>query len=188
MNPGGRFGPPDPSEPCRIFHDQHRCSPFGLPVPTRLRIKSERILRILCDDHLCVNDSAARRLRPAYEGMLLEISRSANPRWSKTSSSQCVGGGAIQPQRAAGTPQAVDPGIGSVLQQLRRQQCLDVKGLQGSDCSFSLTRAGRTLAAERAAIAGYTGMLKECVAGGESFRALRQNGQARHCPLGSRID
>src|SRR4051812_22283358 len=30
----------------------------------------------------------------------------------------------------------------AVFQQLRQQQCLDVKGLQGSDYSFSLSQAG----------------------------------------------
>jgi hypothetical protein len=49
------------------------------------------------------------------------------------------------------------PVLDSVFRQLRHQQCLDVKGMQGSDYSFSLTQAGRTMAAERAAVSGYAG-------------------------------
>ena len=44
-----------------------------------------------------------------------------------------------------------------VFRQLRQQQCLDVKGMQGNDYVFSLTTAGRALAAERASICSYAG-------------------------------
>ncbi len=44
-----------------------------------------------------------------------------------------------------------------VFRQLRQQVCLDVKGMQGNDYRFSLTAAGRGLAADRAAICAYAG-------------------------------
>jgi hypothetical protein len=47
----------------------------------------------------------------------------------------------------------------SVFRQLRQQQLIDVKGMVGRDYSFSLSQAGRTLAAERATVSGYSGPL-----------------------------
>jgi hypothetical protein len=44
-----------------------------------------------------------------------------------------------------------------VFRQLRQQVFLDVKGMQGNDYRFSLTAAGRALAADRAAICSYAG-------------------------------
>jgi len=44
-----------------------------------------------------------------------------------------------------------------VFRQLRQQQCLDVKGMQGNDFIFGLTTAGKVLAAERASICSYAG-------------------------------
>jgi hypothetical protein len=44
-----------------------------------------------------------------------------------------------------------------VFRQLRQQAYLDVKGIQDNDYHFGLTTAGKTLAAERAAICAYAG-------------------------------
>ena len=58
-----------------------------------------------------------------------------------------------------------------VFRQLRQQQCLDVKGMQGNDYVFSLTTAGRALAAERASICSYAGPAPVSLA--EYDRAVR---------------
>lgn len=44
-----------------------------------------------------------------------------------------------------------------IFRQLRQQACLDVKGMQANDYRFALTAAGRTLAADRAALCAYAG-------------------------------
>src|SRR5689334_21510091 len=49
------------------------------------------------------------------------------------------------------------PVLESLFRQLRQQQLLDVKGMSGMDYSFSLSQAGRVLAAERASVSGYVG-------------------------------
>jgi DNA-binding MarR family transcriptional regulator len=50
-------------------------------------------------------------------------------------------------------PSALEP----IFRQLRQQQYLDVKGMQGDDYHFALTTAGKALAAERAGICSYAG-------------------------------
>ena len=50
-------------------------------------------------------------------------------------------------------PMVLEP----VFRQLRQQVYLDVKGIQDNDYHFGLTAAGRTLAAERAAVCAYAG-------------------------------
>jgi len=63
-----------------------------------------------------------------------------------------------------------------VFRQLRQQGYLDVKGMQGNDYCFTLTAAGKVLAAERASICAYTGPAPVSLAAYE--RAVRA--QAAH--------
>ena len=58
-----------------------------------------------------------------------------------------------------------------VFRQLRQQQYLDVKGMQGNDYRLGLTAAGKGLAAERAAICSYAGAAPVSLA--EYTRAVR---------------
>jgi len=58
-----------------------------------------------------------------------------------------------------------------VFRQLRQQQYLDVKGMQGNDYRFALTGAGKALAAERAAVCSYAGAAPVSLA--EYNRAVR---------------
>jgi hypothetical protein len=47
--------------------------------------------------------------------------------------------------------------VETVFHQLRQQQLLDVKGMIGSDYTFTLTNSGRAMASERVAISSYAG-------------------------------
>src|SRR5579864_1807279 len=49
------------------------------------------------------------------------------------------------------------PIVSAVFQQMRQQQLIDVKGMQGNDYSFTLSGAGKMLASERFQITQYAG-------------------------------